>query len=442
MMSLPLYTPRPTLRPAQPTIAAPPQQLEIHWDNFPYVNDSGVVTIRNPAQVLAKLNLNIAWPPPPAGYQPSAQEFFREIQAFLANEVNKQLRQVEPVVNALVERAAAQERLLEEAMNYMRNQISLVRLEVVELASLNDPTPMDWEPTMHLWAPDMQAYIDDRIEKGIYKMTQHRPAPVPVPVPPPSTTARAVPYGLRPRDRGRRVTRSATPTPPGPAEPETPALTGLGSFTAPGGQPPMPGAPPRHVRQRHAPTLEEATAAAAAATAAAQAAAEAAAVAEAARAAAVAAAADDAAGGGDDDPGDGYGDGDGEGNGGRGGRGGRGGHGSRGGRGGRRGPAEDGGGDPDDSDNSDSDPELDQGARPQRWRDWVRRRAERDAMRNAAQFFGGFKPQLQPAVSRDCKVKDPEPFKGDPEDLERFLLQLENKFEMEPNRYNDDVRKI
>ena len=102
-MSLPFYTPRP----AQPAIETPPKQLRIQWDNFPFGSDSGVVTIRNPAQVLAKLNLNIAWPPPPAGYQPSAQEFFREIQAFLRNEVNAQLRQVEPVVNALVERAAA-----------------------------------------------------------------------------------------------------------------------------------------------------------------------------------------------------------------------------------------------------------------------------------------------------------------------------------------------
>src|SRR6266699_5838946 len=150
MTSLPFNTPRP----AQPAIEAPPQQLQIQWDEFPYANDSGIVTIRNPAQVLAKLNPSIAWPPPPAGYQPSAQEFFREIQAFLAGEVNRQLRQVEPVVNALVERAAAQERLLEEAMNYMRNQIAVVRLEVVELASLHDPTPMDWEPMMHLWAPD------------------------------------------------------------------------------------------------------------------------------------------------------------------------------------------------------------------------------------------------------------------------------------------------
>ena len=74
----------------------------------------------------------------------------------------------------------------------------------------------------------------------------------------------------------------------------------------------------------------------------------------------------------------------------------------------------------------------------------VKRRAERQALRNAAQYFRGIMPQQQqvPADQRDCKVKDPEPFTGDPEDLERFLLQVDNKFEMEPNRFCDDVRKI
>ena len=43
---------------------------------------------------------------------------------------------------------------------------------------------------------------------------------------------------------------------------------------------------------------------------------------------------------------------------------------------------------------------------------------------------------------KDWKVSDPDPFKGDPEDLERFLLQITNKFIMEPRRFLDDVRKV
>ena len=94
-----------------------------------------------------------------------------------------------------------------------------------------------------------------------------------------------------------------------------------------------------------------------------------------------------------------------------------------------------GGGDPDPDSDADSDPEPDHGRHPRRWQAWVRRRAERQALRDAAQYFRGIMPQQQqvPADQRDCKVKDPEPFTGDPEDLERFLLQVDNKFEMEPN---------
>ena len=103
-----------------------------------------------------------------------------------------------------------------------------------------------------------------------------------------------------------------------------------------------------------------------------------------------------------------------------------------------------GGGDPDPDSDVDSDPEPDHGRHPRRWQAWVRRRAERQALRDAAQYFRGIMPQQQqvPVVQRDCKVKDPEPFTGDPEDLERFLLQVDNKFEIESNRFRDNVRKI
>ena len=57
---------------------------------------------------MAKLNDTIKWPGAP-GHQPSAAEFFRDVQRFLKNEVNAQLRQLEPVINSPLEKAAAQE---------------------------------------------------------------------------------------------------------------------------------------------------------------------------------------------------------------------------------------------------------------------------------------------------------------------------------------------
>ena len=50
--------------------------------------------------------------------------------------------------------------------------------------------------------------------------------------------------------------------------------------------------------------------------------------------------------------------------------------------------------------------------------------------------------QPQPQAPRDFKTPDIDPFKGDLEDLDRFLLQLEDKFSMEPNRFSTDLMKI
>src|SRR5258708_5827239 len=43
---------------------------------------------------------------------------------------------------------------------------------------------------------------------------------------------------------------------------------------------------------------------------------------------------------------------------------------------------------------------------------------------------------------RSVKAPQPSPFKGDPEDLERFLQQLENIFALENRTFKEDIRKI
>ena len=42
----------------------------------------------------------------------------------------------------------------------------------------------------------------------------------------------------------------------------------------------------------------------------------------------------------------------------------------------------------------------------------------------------------------DFKTPDPKAFKGEADDLDRFLQQLENKFSMEPRRFESDLNKI
>src|SRR6266699_825174 len=97
--------------------------------------------------------------------------------------------------------------------------------------------------------------------------------------------------------------QSVTPTPPGLAEPSTPALRGHGFFAAAEVQAPTPGAPPRQEHSRHLENPAGALAAAEAALAAARAAA--------AEEASLGTAA--AADGGGGDPGEGNGGGDGNG---------------------------------------------------------------------------------------------------------------------------------
>src|SRR6266550_8717102 len=64
-------------------------------------------------------------------------------------------------------------------------------------------------------------------------------------------------------------------------------------------------------------------------------------------------------------------------------------------------------------------------------------------MNNAAQFLRDVVPhQPTQQVIHDFRSPDPKCFKGDPEDLDRFLHQLEDKFCLEPNRFTSDVTKI
>lgn len=62
-------------------------------------------------------------------------------------------------------------------------------------------------------------------------------------------------------------------------------------------------------------------------------------------------------------------------------------------------------------------------------------------MKDAAQYFGTLL-QRPVAPQQDFKTPDPKHFKGDPEDLDRFLHQLEDKFSLEPARFAEDITKI
>ena len=94
------------------------------------------------------------------------------MQRYLKNQVNDHLRQLEPMVNTLLERQAARERLMEEAAAYMRTQIGVLEAQVRSLVSQEERFPMDWEPTAPILAPAFQAAIDERIQAGIFNVLQ------------------------------------------------------------------------------------------------------------------------------------------------------------------------------------------------------------------------------------------------------------------------------
>ena len=91
---------------------APNAHLQIEWSGRPYPDEAtGIVAIGDPAAVLAKLNYSMHWKGTP-GSEPTASEFFIWVQRYLKNQVNDHLCQLEPMVNTLLERQAARERLM------------------------------------------------------------------------------------------------------------------------------------------------------------------------------------------------------------------------------------------------------------------------------------------------------------------------------------------
>ena len=111
-------------------------------------------------------------------------EFFRDVQRYLRNEVNLQLRQLEPVINSLLEKQAAQERVLEKAMNYIRIQTRFCEEQVKSLVIREQLSPIEWEPTQTIPTPHLKDLINGRVLKGIFDYLQSAPPSVPTPIPP------------------------------------------------------------------------------------------------------------------------------------------------------------------------------------------------------------------------------------------------------------------
>ena len=150
-----------------------------------------------------------------SGSEPTASEFFIWVQRYLKNQVNDHHRQLEPIVNTVLVRQAARERLMEEVAAYMRTQIGVLEAQVRSLVSQEESSLIDWEPTAPILAPVFQAGIDQRIQAGIFNVLQLTPS-MPPPIPP-SIVRQAPRQGL-----GTETSQPAPPFAPRPPPPPPP----------------------------------------------------------------------------------------------------------------------------------------------------------------------------------------------------------------------------
>jgi hypothetical protein len=107
------------------------------------------------------------------------------------------------------------------------------------------------------------------------------------------------------------------------------------------------------------------------------------------------------------------------------------------------------GGAPDPGDSSgddEEDGEPNPRRYPNRWKNWHRKKMKKDSE------MAGFVDAVRAIVGKDKKKDDepistgkspdPQSFDGNPEELERFLRQLSNKFALERRHYKQDIDKI
>ena len=156
----------------------PPEPLQIHWTDSSFTGDHAV---SNPAALRQKIWPSYIWPddiPRPS----SAAAVFQNLQEHLREELNMQLKQLEPILSGLRERKAATEKVQEVALSKLTEQVSNVETQPQTYVALGGS--IEWEPTCRVEIPDLRALVDERIANGTYQHQSHRVSTVALPLPP------------------------------------------------------------------------------------------------------------------------------------------------------------------------------------------------------------------------------------------------------------------
>jgi hypothetical protein len=388
-----------------------PQDVDLSVQSMMVYNPKGMASrmLAIPQELLPPMSGNAEWPA-----HTTANQFFKILQELVGKLINQRLSGVEGQVNEMLELMQAREDVLRKAQSEMQGQVMFLAHQVREMAEVDELSQMDWQPTSTIIIPDFEKIIEEKVNQRLYHRRTSRGVPPPIPAGRKKKERRSL---LEPPVRShRRSSRSPSPYVPrspsegdshpssladsdlqvfGTGEPTpTPAMQASGSGRGPFGgewvetftrgseRMAATQPPPSPPQRSNPPPQQERSVPPPSGPPAPPA---------------------GGVAGGAPDPGDSSGD-DGE------------------------------------------DGEPNPRRHPNRWKSWQKKKIKKELE------MAGFVDAVRAVVGKDKKKDDeptstgkspdPQSFDGNPEELERFLRQLSNKFALERRHYKQDIDKI
>jgi hypothetical protein len=165
-----------------------------------------------PQELLPPMSGNAEWPAHTA-----ANQFFKILQELVGKLINQRLSGVEGLVNEMWELIQAREDVRGKAQLEMLGQVNLLAHQVREMAEVDELSQMDWQPTSTIIIPDFEKIIEDKVNQRLYHRRSLRGVPPPIPAGRQKKERRSL---LEPAARShRRSSRSPSPyVPQSPSE--------------------------------------------------------------------------------------------------------------------------------------------------------------------------------------------------------------------------------
>ena len=112
-----------------------PVPLQIEWQNETFPDStSGALIVRDPNPLLAKLGFQGTWQSHD-GSLPTFAQFCEWMPGLMVQEINNQLKALEPLITSLTERLVAREKAQDEGQLWLFNQVNFLNEQLALLAS-------------------------------------------------------------------------------------------------------------------------------------------------------------------------------------------------------------------------------------------------------------------------------------------------------------------